>query len=44
MAAATGLGLDLAEAERDALLKIIKDMPPGRARFEIARALMARAR
>ncbi|HXU10451.1 MAG TPA: response regulator [Candidatus Binatia bacterium] len=44
VAAATGLGLDLAEAERDALLKIIKDMPPGRARFEIARALMARAR
>ena len=44
VAAATGLGLDLPEGERDALLEIIKDMPPGRARFEIANALMARAR
>jgi CheY-like chemotaxis protein len=44
VAAATGLGLDLPAADREALLKLIKDMPPGRARFEIARALMARAR
>ena len=43
VAAATGLGLDLPAADREALLKLIKDMPAGRARFEIARALMARA-
>ncbi len=43
VAAATGLGIDLPGAEREALLKRVKEMPAGRARFEIARALMARA-
>jgi hypothetical protein len=43
VAAATGLGIDLPRAEREALLKQVKEMPAGRARFEIARALMARA-
>ena len=44
VAAATGLGIDLPGAEREALLKRVKEMPAGRARFEIARALMAHAR
>jgi hypothetical protein len=44
VAATTGLGIDLPRPERDALLKRVKEMPAGRARFEIARALMARSR
>ncbi len=43
VAAATGLGIDLPGAEREALLTRVKEMPAGRARFEIVRALMARA-
>ncbi|MBI1951603.1 MAG: hypothetical protein HYS34_09610 [Acidobacteria bacterium] len=43
VAAATGAGIDLPGAEREALLRRVREMPAGRARFEIARALMARA-
>ena len=39
----TARPLRLGDAERLALLEKVKEMPAGRARFEIARALMARA-
>jgi CheY-like chemotaxis protein len=39
----TARPLRLGDAERAALLEKVKEMPSGRARFEIARALMARA-
>jgi len=44
VAASSDRAAVLALPERSALLKRVKDMPAGRARFEIARALTARAK
>jgi hypothetical protein len=41
VAASTGRVVRLDPQSRDLLLKTVKDMPAGRARFEIARALMS---
>jgi len=41
VAASTGRVARLDRPSRDALLQRLKEMPAGRARFEIARALMA---
>ena len=43
VAASSGRAVDLGTADRDALLENLREMPVGRIRFEIARALLDRA-